>query len=151
MRQTRMTVLGPLTAVEDDGVLTGLEFGGGSENGESCDIIDETFSQLEAYFAGRLKEFYLPLAPSGTAFMLSVWAELLKIPYGQTRSYKDIAVALGNPGAMRAVGLANNRNPIPIIIPCHRVVGANGKLVGYAGGLGLKEQLLNLEWTYVNM
>lgn len=151
MKQTRITVLGPITATAGNGTLTGFEFGGGFENGTSSEVIDEAFAQLDAYLAGRLKEFYLPLAPKGTPFMLSVWAELLKIPYGQTRSYGEIARAIGNPGAMRAVGMANNRNPIAIIIPCHRVIGADGRLVGYGGGLPIKEKLLALEATYAGM
>lgn len=101
--------------------------------------------QLEEYFLGKRKKFDLPLDPQGTDFMKRDWDALLKVPYGETRSYKDIAVALGNPKACRAVGLANNRNPIAIVIPCHRIIGADGKLVGYAGGLHLKKYLLELE------
>ena len=151
MKQTRMTVFGPITVTEENGTLTGLQFGGGFENGERSEVIDETFSQLDAYFAGRLREFYLPLAPKGTPFMLGVWAELLKIPYGKTCSYGGIANAIGKPGAMRAVGMANNRNPIAIVIPCHRVIGADGKLVGYGAGLPIKEKLLELEKVYAGM
>jgi len=87
----------------------------------------------------------LPLAPAGTAFMQKVWNALLTIPYGETRSYKEIAIAVGNSKACRAVGMANNRNPISVVIPCHRVIGANGKLVGYGGGLDIKSYLLDLE------
>ena len=94
---------------------------------------------------GKRKSFDLPLKPEGTEFQKKVWNALLDIPYGETRSYKDIAVAIGNPKACRAVGMANNRNPISIIIPCHRVIGANGSLVGYGGGLPIKIELLNLE------
>ncbi|MBO0911212.1 MAG: methylated-DNA--[protein]-cysteine S-methyltransferase [Acidobacteria bacterium] len=101
--------------------------------------------QLRAYFAGELESFDLALAPEGTAFQRKVWAELLKIPYGETVSYGELARRTGNPLASRAVGLANGSNPIPIIIPCHRVIGANGKLTGYGGGLGIKEKLLALE------
>lgn len=104
--------------------------------------------QLEEYFNGKRKIFDLPLQPKGTTFMERDWTELQKIPYGTTCSYKEIAIALGNPKACRAVGMANNRNPIAIIIPCHRVIGANGKLVGYAGGLHLKTFLLELEQKY---
>ena len=87
----------------------------------------------------------MPLHPNGTEFQIKVWKALTEIPYGETRSYKDIAISIGNEKACRAVGMANNKNPIPIIIPCHRVIGANKKLVGYAGGLDLKERLLDLE------
>lgn len=90
-------------------------------------------------------KFDLPLDARGTEFQKKVWNELLRIPYGETKSYKDIAVAIGNEKACRAIGMANNKNPIPIIIPCHRVIGSNGKLVGYAGGLNVKEKLLNIE------
>ena len=108
-------------------------------------MFDELFDQLALYFSGKLFAFDIPLAPSGTAFQQLVWAELLKIPYGKTVSYKDIAVGIGNPAASRAVGMANHRNPIPILIPCHRVIGTNGKLVGYGGGIEIKMKLLKLE------
>ncbi len=101
--------------------------------------------QLEEYFAGERREFELDLAPSGTPFQLSVWRELRAIPYGETASYGEIAAAVGQPGAARAVGGANNRNPIAIIVPCHRVIGANGTLTGYGGGLPRKQRLLALE------
>jgi methylated-DNA-[protein]-cysteine S-methyltransferase len=106
----------------------------------------EVAAQLEAYFAGDLKEFTVPLAPSGTPFQLAVWAELTKIPYGSTVSYGDIARALGKRlVASRAVGLANGANPISVIVPCHRVIGSDGSLTGYGGGLGRKQLLLRLE------
>ena len=105
----------------------------------------ETIRQLEAYFAGGLESFNLPLAPQGTPFQLQVWRELCEIPYGETISYGELARRIGNPKAFRAVGLANGSNPIPIIIPCHRVIGSNGKLTGYGGGLPIKEKLLALE------
>lgn len=108
-------------------------------------IIKEAKSQLDAYFAGKLREFDLPLAPSGTEFRKKIWDLLLKIPYGETRTYGQIAAEAGNPKASRAVGQANHNNPISIIIPCHRVIGANGKLVGYGGGLDIKRKLLMLE------
>jgi methylated-DNA-[protein]-cysteine S-methyltransferase len=101
--------------------------------------------QLRAYFAGELREFTLPLAPDGTSFQLRVWNELTRIPYGETISYRELADRIGNPKACRAVGLANGSNPIAIIVPCHRVIGANGKLTGYGGGLPVKEKLLALE------
>jgi methylated-DNA-[protein]-cysteine S-methyltransferase len=108
-------------------------------------LLKEAVKQLNCYFAGELKEFSIPLEPSGTAFMKQVWSALCEIPYGKTASYKDIAEKVGNPKAARAVGLANNRNPIPIFIPCHRVIGANGSLTGYRGGLEMKKKLLDLE------
>lgn len=101
--------------------------------------------QLTEYFSRNRRTFDLPLAPAGTPFQTRVWQALLEIPYGETRSYLDIAVAIGNPKAVRAVGMANNRNPISFIIPCHRVIGADGSLVGYGGGLELKRSLLELE------
>jgi methylated-DNA-[protein]-cysteine S-methyltransferase len=101
--------------------------------------------QLEEYFAGERREFDLDLAPSGSPFQLDVWRALCAIPYGETASYGEIAAAVGQPGAARAVGGANNRNPIAIVIPCHRVIGANGTLTGYGGGLPRKQQLLALE------
>jgi methylated-DNA-[protein]-cysteine S-methyltransferase len=105
----------------------------------------ETLAQLRAYFKGRLREFDLPLAPEGTAFEQKVWKALLKIPYGRTIAYGELARRIGKPGAARAVGLANGRNPLPIVIPCHRVIGSNGKLTGYGGGLDTKRWLLTLE------
>ncbi len=108
-------------------------------------LIREAFDQLESYLAGSLTEFSLPLRPEGTPFMKDVWRKLCEVPYGLTASYQDIAIAVGNPRAVRAVGQANNRNPIPIFIPCHRIIGKSGKLVGYGGGLALKKKLLELE------
>jgi methylated-DNA-[protein]-cysteine S-methyltransferase len=107
--------------------------------------LKEPIRQLRAYFAGELEEFDLPLAPQGTPFQLEVWMRLCDIPYGETISYGELARRIGNPKASRAVGLANGSNPIPIIIPCHRVIGSNGKLTGYGGGLPIKEKLLALE------
>jgi methylated-DNA-[protein]-cysteine S-methyltransferase len=112
---------------------------------ENKDFFREAVRQLEAYFSGKLKSFDLRLAPEGTEFQKSVWRALCKIPYGETRTYKDIAESIGNPKAYRAVGHANNRNPISIIVPCHRVIGSNGKLTGYACGLDIKAFLLNIE------
>lgn len=108
-------------------------------------LIKKAASQLFEYLNGKRMKFDLPLLKDGTDFQISVWNELLKIPYGETRSYKDIAVAINNEKAVRAVGMANNRNKISIFIPCHRVIGSNKKLVGYGGGLEIKEFLLNLE------
>lgn len=108
-------------------------------------LIRECFNQLKEYFQGTRREFTIPIEDEGSEFQKKVWKALLDIPYGQTRTYKEIAIAIGNEKACRAVGMANNRNPISIIIPCHRVIGANGKLVGYGGGLDIKEKLLNIE------
>jgi methylated-DNA--[protein]-cysteine S-methyltransferase len=108
-------------------------------------LIKKAASQLFEYLNGKRRDFNLPLLKEGTDFQISVWNELLKIPYGETRSYKDIAIAINNEKAVRAVGMANNRNKIPIFIPCHRIIGSNKKLVGYGGGLEIKEFLLNLE------
>lgn len=116
-----------------------------NDNVEETDLIKECCKQLKEYFEGNRRKFDLPLEARGTEFQKKVWNELLKIPYGETKSYKDIAIAIGNEKACRAIGMANNKNHIPIIIPCHRVIGSNGKLVGYAGGLNVKEKLLNIE------
>jgi methylated-DNA-[protein]-cysteine S-methyltransferase len=105
----------------------------------------EAARQLDEYFAGTRRAFDLRLAPSGTPFQLSVWRELQTIPYGDTWSYRDLAIALGNGLAVRAVGLANGRNPIPIVVPCHRVIGSDGSLTGFGGGLEAKRYLLDLE------
>ncbi len=108
-------------------------------------LLLEARRQLEEYFAGLRAAFSLPLAPEGTDFQKAVWRELENIPYGETRTYGQIARALGNPKASRAVGMANHKNPVAIMIPCHRVIGADGSLTGYAGGLDIKETLLRLE------
>ncbi|HEY2544459.1 MAG TPA: methylated-DNA--[protein]-cysteine S-methyltransferase, partial [Candidatus Acidoferrum sp.] len=108
-------------------------------------LFKEVIRQLEAYLAGKLQEFDLPLALDGTEFQLLVWQNLRKIPYGETTSYGQLAKRIGKPEASRAVGLANGSNPIPIIIPCHRVIGSNGDLTGFGGGLPLKKRLLALE------
>lgn len=110
----------------------------------------EAVEQLAAYFAGQRTEFDLALNPYGTEFQRRVWAALRTIPYGETRSYSQIAVQIGSPGAARAVGLANGRNPIAIIVPCHRVIGSSGSLTGYAGGIDRKMQLLALEKNAVS-
>jgi methylated-DNA-[protein]-cysteine S-methyltransferase len=107
--------------------------------------LQETIRQLRAYWVGELREFDLPLAPEGTPFFRSVWDALCAIPYGATISYGELARRVGNPKASRAVGMANGANPIPIVIPCHRVIGSSGKLTGYGGGLAIKEKLLALE------
>ena len=115
------------------------------ERNDGNAILVEATRQLDAYFAGNLREFQLPLDIQGTDFQKRVWRRLLTIPYGETRSYMQIAAAIGSPQAVRAVGAANGANPIAIVVPCHRVIGAAGKLVGYGGGLPLKKRLLALE------
>lgn len=112
---------------------------------ENKEFFSEAVRQLEAYFSGKLKSFDLKLAPEGTDFQKSVWKALCEIPYGETRTYKEISISIGKPRAYRAVGLANHRNPVAIVIPCHRVIGSDGKLTGYASGLDVKEFLLKLE------
>ncbi|WP_042272795.1 methylated-DNA--[protein]-cysteine S-methyltransferase [[Clostridium] dakarense] len=108
-------------------------------------LIIEVYNQLNDYLEGKRKSFDFPIDPEGTEFQKKVWKELQNTPYGETLSYKDIAEKIGNPKASRAIGMANNKNPILIIIPCHRIIGKNGKLVGYAAGLDMKKQLLEME------
>jgi methylated-DNA-[protein]-cysteine S-methyltransferase len=108
-------------------------------------LIQKAAAQIKEYFEGKRKQFKLPLVMHGTEFQMAVWQALQNIPYGETRSYKEIAANIGRPKAVRAVGMANNRNPISIIVPCHRVIGADGGLTGYGGGLPLKQYLLELE------
>lgn len=114
----------------------------------SCAVLESCREQLNDYFAGKLVSFDLPLIPEGTEFQQRVWAELLRIPYGETITYMELAVRLGDVKAIRAVGTANGRNPIAIIIPCHRVIGAGNKLTGYAGGIWRKKALLELEMKH---
>lgn len=116
-----------------------------AEDKENNPVVQQTIKELEEYFAGNRKVFTVPLDLRGTEFQKKVWEALREIPYGETRSYKEIAEKIGNPKASRAVGMANHRNPIGIVVPCHRVVGANGKLTGYAGGIPMKQALLELE------
>ena len=144
--------IGPLLVAGDDDGLRYLLFTRGRERARPKAEwapdprgFREPVRQLTAYFAGRLRAFDLPLAPEGTAFQSAVWHELQRIPYGETISYGELARRLGNPKAVRAVGLANGSNPISIVIPCHRVIGSNGSLVGYGGGLPVKQALLALE------
>lgn len=116
---------------------------------EETQLIKLVKKQLDEYFEGTRKQFDLPLMPEGTDFQKKVWEALTEIPYGETTSYKEIGQKIGCPKGSRAVGLANNRNPIAVIIPCHRVIGGDGKLVGYGGGLPIKEKLLTLEGVVV--
>ena len=139
------STVGPLTITAADGAITGIDFGLGGGARPNDGLLAEAARQLTEYFAGTLREFTLPLAPSGTSFRLKVWAAMQAIPYGQTRSYGDLARMLDS--APRAVGGACGANPIPLVIPCHRVVGAGGALGGFSGGAGCdtKRQLLALE------
>ncbi len=142
------TIIGYLTISADEQGITDVSFGKRNPVHAVCEetpVIKQAVSELQEYFEGRRQEFTVPLHPQGTDFQLRVWQVLRTIPYGKTWSYKQVATAAGNPNASRAVGMANNRNPIAIIIPCHRVIGANGRLVGYAGGLDVKEKLLEIE------
>ncbi len=113
--------------------------------GTKTALTNEAHEQLCEYFEGKRKKFTVPYKLIGTEFQKSVWKALCDIPYGEVRSYKDVAIAVGNPKASRAIGMANNKNPITVIVPCHRVIGSSGKLVGYAGGLEMKKFLLDME------
>ncbi len=147
------TIIGKIGITEKNNAISSIIF----TNEEISDLIKKetiliktTFKEIEDYFNGKLKKFSVPIAPEGTEFMNQVWNELMKIPYGETCSYQSIAIKINNEKASRAIGLANNKNPIPIIIPCHRVIGKNKKLVGYAGGLHIKAKLLEIEQKYKN-
>lgn len=140
--------LGKIGIAEENGAITQLFFAAEktpSGQGQETPLLQQAAAQLGEYLAGTRRAFDLPLSPRGSEFQLLVWQALQSIPYGETKSYKQIAAQIGRPKACRAVGMANNRNPISIIIPCHRVIGANGALVGYGGGLDIKECLLSLE------
>ena len=139
--------IGPLTLVEEGGALMEVRFGEKLTGEMLCDtpVLLQAARELEEYFRGSRRSFSVPLAPRGTPFQLRCWNALCMIPYGETRTYGQQAEAIGQPKASRAVGMGNHRNPLPIFIPCHRVVGKNGTLTGYAGGLEMKEYLLTLE------
>src|SRR5579883_474149 len=141
------TPLGELTLVSTEKGLASIHFGRRVPQGADLDPESNRIyiRQIEEYFQGRRTDFDFPLDLDGTDFQVAVWRELLQIPYGQTRTYGDIARKLGKPGAARAVGMANHDNRIPIVVPCHRVVGHDGSLTGYAGGLQIKQQLLSIE------
>ncbi len=142
------TPIGRLRLLSNGEALVRIEFQDqhGTDGNESSDaVLTAACAQLNEYFDGRRRTFSLPLGADGTAFQHSVWDALERIPYGELRSYRDIADSIGNRKAVRAVGAANGRNPLPIVVPCHRVVGSDGRLTGFAGGLAVKEQLLALE------
>lgn len=146
----RETAIGRIGIEGDEGLITRLYLPNRATEldhfgGDETPVVREAFRQLEMYLDGKLREFSLPLEPEGTPFLKHVWGKLVEVPYGKTASYKDLAIASGNPKATRAVGMANARNPIAIFIPCHRIIGTNGKLVGFGGGLELKSWLLALE------
>jgi len=128
-----------------DEAITAISFTDEPIGGDPTELSEAASKQINEYFTGLRTEFDLPLAPQGTDFQQKVWEALQQIPFGETRTYKDIAVAIGDENASRAVGMANNKNPIAIVIPCHRVIGADGSLTGYAGGLEMKQTLLDLE------
>ena len=135
--------------VEDNGEkLISVRICENAESNNMSDLTQRAIHQLKEYFSGTRKSFDLPLEMNGTEFQKKVWNALLDIPYGETRSYKDIAEKIGNPKAVRAVGGANNKNKLMIIVPCHRVIGANGSLTGYAGGMEAKARLIELEKKY---
>lgn len=144
------TPIGSVAIRESEGKLTNLYFNAStdmfySEEIEETDILKEAYRQLMLYFGGKLNVFTVPIHYNGTPFQNKVWRELCNIPYGTTCSYKEIACKISNPNASRAVGMANNKNPLPIFVPCHRVIGTSGKLVGYAGGINVKTFLLETE------
>ena len=147
--KTYDTVIGKIIIEESEEKISRIEIVNGTEKfdgkEEETELINKTYKELDEYFRGKRKTFDIPLKIEGTEFQKKVWNELLEIPYGETRSYLDIAKRVGNPKASRAVGMANYNNKIIIIIPCHRVIGSNKKLIGYAGGLDVKEKLLKLE------
>ena len=146
------TPIGPLTVTATKKAVTAIRFGTEVPEGsarctvaEATPLLRKAAEEIGEYFAGSRRKFTLPLAPEGSPFQQKVWEALRTIPYGETRTYKQIAIQIGHNQSFRAVGMANNRNPIVIVVPCHRVIGYDGKLTGYAGGLDVKEQLLALE------
>ena len=139
--------VGPLTLEGTETALLALRFGALGQGG-AAPVLELAARQLAEYFAGERRVFTVPLSPAGTPFQKRVWEALPSIPYGETSTYGAVAQRIGNPNACRAVGMANNRNPIAIIVPCHRIIGSTGALVGYGGGLGMKERLLELERRY---
>lgn len=141
------TSIGKISIIQDGEYIVKIGYGDLLKDIETkiSKLILKTIGEIEEYLNGNRKEFDIPLKLEGTEFQKKVWNELLKIPYGETRSYKDIAIGINNEKGVRAVGMANHNNPIAIIVPCHRVIGKTGKLVGYAGGLDVKSKLLEIE------
>ena len=153
---TFKTPIGFIKICEENGKLTSLSIQQGepettlsSNSTRHSELLYEAYKQINEYFAGKRKKFELPICCMGTAFQKQVWEELQRIPYGETRSYEDIAAAIGNPKAVRAVGQANNRNRLLIIVPCHRVIHKNGDITGFACGTEVKKYLLDLEKDYL--
>ena len=147
------TKLGKILIVEEKNEIIQIQINDESTNDiviKNTEILNKTAKQLEEYLSGKRKKFDIPLNPQGTNFSKKVWKALLTIPYGQVRTYKQIAEQIENPKAFRAVGMANHNNPIPILIPCHRVIGTNGSLTGYAGGIEIKKKLLDFEKSLIN-
>lgn len=144
------TPVGFLEIIENNNAIIKLRYSSNNIDIKeySSYYLNKSIAQINEYFEGKRTSFDLKLNPEGTDFQIEVWKEVLKIPYGKTKTYLDIAKAIGDPGAARAVGNANNKNPTPILIPCHRVVGANGNLTGYAGGIVKKDWLLQHELKY---
>ena len=145
---TLASPLGPLRLVARGDELCGIylpDQDAPAARAHASRVLDAAATQIAEYFAGARRDFDLPLAPHGTKFQQLVWAQLLKIPFGETRSYGELARAIGRPAASRAVGAANGKNPLAIVVPCHRVVGASGALIGYAGGMAAKRWLLDHE------
>lgn len=147
MYQTQVSSpLGPIVVRSDGHNITAIEFSSARLDASAeCEVLTKAVTQLERYFSGDLKQFDLPLRPQGTEFQRQVWQALQAVPHGRTASYATIAKAIDNPKGVRAVGMANSRNPIAIVVPCHRIIGANGSLTGYAGGLDKKAWLLQHE------
>ena len=142
------TPLTTLTVAVEQETVTEIRFGGTSSRAPTTPFERQVAGELEGYFARTRKEFGFPVSPKGTAFQLLVWQELQRIPYGETRTYGELARGIGNKGASRAVGAANHHNPIPIVIPCHRVVASGGRLGGFGGGVELKRRMLELEASH---
>ena len=143
------TGLTSLAVTLEHDAVTEIRFSGSASRTAATTLEHRVADELLEYFAGTRTEFTVPISPAGTDFQRAVWRALQRIPYGETRTYGEISEAVDRPGAARAVGTSNHRNPIPIIIPCHRVVGSNGQLCGFGGGLGIKRRLLELEASHM--
>lgn len=143
---TYQTKIGPITIHESNNKITKILINEkNSVNTEESNLTKQTIKEINEYLDHKRTDFTIPLDPQGTDHQIKVWNELKKIPYSETRTYKELATSLGNPNASRAIGSACGKNPVMIIVPCHRVIGTNGKLTGYAGGIGVKEKLIDLE------
>lgn len=145
--RTIETPVGPLRIVTDDVAVVQIGFGAG-DGDDASPLLDRAEAELSEWLRGERREFTLPLGPAGTPFQLAVWGALREIPYGETRTYAEIAASIGRPSAVRAVGAANGRNPLPIVVPCHRVIGTDGSLTGFGGGISVKRWLLAHEQRF---